>query len=136
MGVERVSEIVLSIALLMPVLIMCSSLRSAESLRRGGRLVKLKATAKVKIKAAAATLPPMKEDELSKQLKYQKHQIDAMVEHLVAIVRATHPPLGWPGLGPPLMGEGLMVKGPQVQGEATLGERASPLSWEPLPTPR
>ena len=36
------------------------------------------AKAKVKVKAAAATLPPTKDDELSRQLKYQQHQIDAL----------------------------------------------------------
>ena len=42
MEVERTSEIALSIALLMPVWIICSSLRNTESLRRRGRLAKLK----------------------------------------------------------------------------------------------
>ena len=37
------------------------------------------ARAKVKAKVAAVTLPPTQNDELSKQLKYQQHQIDALV---------------------------------------------------------
>ena len=37
------------------------------------------AKAKVKVKAAAATVLPKKDDELSRQLKYQQHQIDALV---------------------------------------------------------
>ena len=44
-----------------------------------GKAGQAEAIAKVKVKAAAATLPPTKEDELSKQLKYQQHQIDALV---------------------------------------------------------
>ena len=50
------------------------------------------AKAKAKAKAAAVTLPPTKNDELSKQLKYQQHQIDALVgqvKDLVSMVRAT-----------------------------------------------
>ena len=46
-----------------------------------------------KVRAAAATLPPNKEDGLSKQLKYQEHEIDALVgqvKDLVAVVKATH----------------------------------------------
>ena len=35
------------------------------------------ATAKVKVKAASVTLPSTKNDELSKQLKYQQSQIDS-----------------------------------------------------------
>ena len=44
-----------------------------------------------KAKVAAATAPPTKEDELSKQLKYQQHQIDALVgqvKNLVSIVKS------------------------------------------------
>ena len=51
-----------------------------------------RALVKTKVRAAAATLPP-KEDGLSKQLKYQQHQIDALVgqmKDLVAVVKATH----------------------------------------------
>ena len=45
-----------------------------------------------KAKAAAATVPPTKQDELTKQLRYQQHQIDALVgqvKNLVSAVRAT-----------------------------------------------
>ena len=59
-----------------------------------GKAGQPQATAKVKVKAEAATLPPTKEDELSKQLKYQQHQTDALVgqvEDLVALVRAIQP---------------------------------------------
>ena len=48
------------------------------------------AKAVTKAKVAAATLPPTKEVELSKQLKYQQHQIDALVgqvKNLVSIVK-------------------------------------------------
>ena len=45
-----------------------------------------------KAKVAAATIPPTREDELAKQLKYQQHQIDALVgqvKNLVSAVKAT-----------------------------------------------
>ena len=45
-----------------------------------------------KAKVAAATIPPTREDELAKQLKYQQHQIDTLVDqvkHLVSAVKAT-----------------------------------------------
>ena len=32
-----------------------------------------------KAKVAAATIPPTREDELAKQLRYQQHQIDTLV---------------------------------------------------------
>ena len=52
-----------------------------------------RAPAKTKVRAATATLPPKKEEGLSKQLKYQQHQIDTLVgqvRDLVAVVKATH----------------------------------------------
>ena len=45
-----------------------------------------------KAKVAAATVPPTREDELAKQLRYQQHQIDALVgqvKNLVSAVKAT-----------------------------------------------
>ena len=45
-----------------------------------------------KAKVAAATVPPTREDELDKQLRYQQHQIDALVgqvKNLVSTVKAT-----------------------------------------------
>ena len=45
-----------------------------------------------KAKVAAATILPLKEDELAKQLKYQQHQIDTLVgqvKNLLSAVRAT-----------------------------------------------
>ena len=45
-----------------------------------------------KVKVAAATVPPTREDELAKQLRYQQHQIDALVgqvKNLVSAVKAT-----------------------------------------------
>ena len=50
------------------------------------------AKAGTKAKVAAATLLPTKEDELTKQLKHQQHQIDALVgqvKNLISAVRAT-----------------------------------------------
>ena len=45
-----------------------------------------------KAKVAAVTIPPTKEEELSKQLKYQQHQIDTLVgqvKNLVSAMKAT-----------------------------------------------
>ena len=45
-----------------------------------------------KAKVAAATIPPTREDELPKQLKYQQYQIDTLVDqakNLVSPVKAT-----------------------------------------------
>ena len=45
-----------------------------------------------KAKVAAATVPPTREEELSKQLQYQQHQIDSLVgqvKKLVSAVKAT-----------------------------------------------
>ena len=46
----------------------------------------------LKAKVAAATIPPNREDELAKQLKYQQHQTDTLVgqvKNLVSAVKAT-----------------------------------------------
>ena len=46
----------------------------------------------LKAKVAAATVPPTREDELTKQLRYQQHQIDTLVgqvKNLVSAVKAT-----------------------------------------------
>ena len=59
-----------------------------------GKAGQAKPATRVKAKAAAVTLPPTKEEELTKQLKYQQHQIDALVgqvKNLVSLVRVTHP---------------------------------------------
>ena len=64
--------------------------RKSEDEQKAGQA---KAATRVKAKAVAATLPPTKEEELTKQLKYQQHQIDALVGQvkiLVSLVRATH----------------------------------------------
>ena len=45
-----------------------------------------------KAKVAAATIPPTREEELAKQLRYQQHQIDTLVsqvKNLVSTVKAT-----------------------------------------------
>ena len=58
------------------------------------------------------------------------------MKNLVSVVKATQPPQRRPGLGPPLMVEGPMEQDLLVQGEEALGERVSPLSQEPLPSPK
>ena len=62
-----------------------------------------------KAKVAAATIPPTREDELAKQLKYQQHQIDTLVDQVknfVSAVKATRDSsrgaiTGGPGRQPP-----------------------------------
>ena len=44
------------------------------------------AKAAPKAKAVAATVPPTKQDELTKQLRYQKHKIDALVGQIKNLV--------------------------------------------------
>ena len=70
--------------------------------------------AKAKVRAAAATLPPNKEEGLSKQLKHQQHQIDTLVgqvRDLVAVVKATY--------SSPRMGKG----GTSYNGKGELRQR-------------
>ena len=55
-----------------------------------GKVAQTKAGTKAKV--AAATISPTKEDELTKQLKYQQYQIDALVgqvKNLISAVKAT-----------------------------------------------
>ena len=62
-----------------------------------------------KAKVAAATVPPTREDELVKQLRYQQHQIDTLVgqvKNLVSAVKATRvssrgATTSGPGMHPP-----------------------------------
>ena len=58
-----------------------------------GKAGQARAPVKAKIKAAAITPTPNKDEGLSRQLNYQQHQIDALVgqvKDLVAVVKATH----------------------------------------------
>ena len=41
-----------------------------------------------KAKVAAATIPPTRENELAKQLRYQQHQIDTLVGQVKRLVSA------------------------------------------------
>ena len=84
-----------------------------------------------KAKVAAATIPPTREDELAKQLKYQQHQIDTLVgqvKNLVSVVKATRASsrgamTGGPGIHPHNTWE-------EVQGAEVCLHR---LTLEPLP---
>ena len=61
-----------------------------------------------------ATLPPNKDEGLSKQLKYQQHQIDALVgqvKDLVTVVKATHSSPRVGKNGPSCYGKGTSGKG-------------------------
>ena len=46
----------------------------------------------LKAKVAAATVPPTREDELTKQLRYQQHQIDTLVDQVKNLVSAVKAP--------------------------------------------
>ena len=55
-----------------------------------GKVGQTKAGTKAKV--AVATIPPTKDDELTKQLKHQQHRIDALegqVKNLISAVKAT-----------------------------------------------
>ena len=100
-----------------------------------GKAGQAKAATKVKTKAVAATLPLTKEEELTKQLKYQQHQIDTLVgqvKNLVSLVRATQPSSYVARTGNPSYGRGGYEKSPKAQGGELHGKRVSPLSQEPL----
>ena len=98
-----------------------------QKVRRRGKAGQARAPVKAKVKAAAATLPPNKDDGLSRQLKYQKHQIDALVgqvKDLVVVVKATHtsPRVGkngssYNGKGNPGKGNTSQNRGQYAQGQ-------------------
>ena len=66
-----------------------------------------------------------KENELTKQLKYQQHQIDALlgqVKNLASLVRATHPSSSVARTGNPSYGRGVMVRNPRHREKRLLGK--------------
>ena len=76
-------------------------------------------------KGCSSHITPTKQDELAKQLKYQQHQIDALVgqrENLVSLVRAVQPSLSVARTGNSSYGGGVMGKRPKVQGRGLLGK--------------
>ena len=83
-----------------------------------GKAGQAKAAARVKAKVAAATVPPAKEEELTKLLKYQQHQINTLVgqvKNLVSLVRATQPSSSVARTRKPSYERGVMVKSPKAQ---------------------
>ena len=86
-----------------------------------------------KAKVAAATVPPTREDELAKQLRYQQHQIDAWWDRSRILYQQSKPQ-GSPPEGPiQQVGQGCKPKthGEEVQGaEVCLGRP----TLEPLPS--
>ena len=92
-----------------------------------GKAGQARVSVKAKVKAAAAILTPNKDDGLSRQLKYQQHQIDALVgqvKDLVAVVKATHtsPRVGkngssYNGKGNPSKGNTSQNRGQYTQGQ-------------------
>ena len=89
-------------------------LEECQKSEEEGKAGQVRGPTKAKVRAAAATLPPNKEDGLSNQLKYQQHQTDALVgqvKDLVAVVKATcsSPRLG--KSGPSYNGKGNPGKG-------------------------
>ena len=85
-----------------------------------------------KAKVAAATVPPTRDDELAKQLRYQQHQIDTLVARSKPWYQLLKPqgllPEGLPQLGQ----ECLRLHGEEVQGKIPL----EPLSNKEPKTPR
>ena len=68
-------------------------LEECRKSEKEGKAGQARAPVKAKVKAAAANTYPHKDDGLSRQLKYQQHQIDALVGQVkdsVAVVKATH----------------------------------------------
>ena len=87
------------------------------------------AKAALKAKAAAATVPPTKQDELTKQLRYQQHQIDALVRQVrnsVSAVRAMQASSSVARPGNPSFGGGGFER--QTQGTWRGGSRGRGLS--------
>ena len=83
-----------------------------------GNDAQARAPAKAKAGAAASTLFPNKEEGLSKQLKYQQHQIDTLVgqvRDLVAVVKATQSSPSMGKSGPSYNGRGNSSKGSTSQ---------------------
>ena len=89
-------------------------LEECQKSEEEGKAGQARAPAKAKVRAAAATLPPNKDGDLSKQLKYQQHQIYTLVGQvtdLVAVVKATHSsPRVWKS-GPSCYEKGTSGKG-------------------------
>ena len=85
-----------------------------------------------KAKVAAATVPPTREDELAKQLRYQQHQIDALlgqVKNMVSAVKAIR-----------ASSRGAATGGPRMHTQATWrgGSRGRglPMQTHPRTTPQ
>ena len=92
------------------------SLEEFQKSEEEGKAGQARAPAKAKVRAAAATLPPNMDEGLSKQLKYEQHQIDALVgqvKDLVAVVKATH--------SSPRVGK----SGPSSYGKGTSGKKVT-----------
>ena len=90
--------------------------RKSEDDRKAGQA---KVATMVKAKVAVATLSPTKEEELTKQLKYQQHQTDTLVgqmKNLVSLVRATQPSSSVARIGNPFYWRGGYSKKSQGTG--------------------
>ena len=86
-----------------------------------------------KAKVAAATIPPTREDELAKQLRYQQHQIDTLVgqvKNLVSAVKSTRVSSRGATTGGSRMPTQTLWRGGS-RAEVCLGR----LNLEPLPSP-
>ena len=104
-----------------------------------GKAEQANAAARVKAKEATATLPPTKEEELTKQLKYQQHQIDALVgqvKNLVSLVRATHPSSSVARTGNPSYWRGNYGKKSQGTGRGGSWGKGQPSQPRTTPQPK
>ena len=86
MGAEKVSMKVSGTVLQMPSVDYMHFLEECRKSEDEGKAGEAKAAARVKAKATAATLPLIKEEKLTKQLKYQQHQIDTLVGQVKNLV--------------------------------------------------
>ena len=100
-------------------------LEECKKLEEEGKAGQAKAAPKAKV--AAATVPFTKQDELTKHLRYQQHQIDALVEqvkNLVSFVRATQASSSVARPGNPSFWRGVLGGRPKSHGEGAHGEGA------------
>ena len=91
-----------------------------------------------KVKAATATVPPTKQDELAKYLKYQQHQIDTLVgqvKNLVLLGRAAQPSSSLSRTGNPSYGRGGYGKKTQGKGRGSYWGKGQPSQPRATPQP-
>ena len=136
MGAERASETVLNTVWLMLVWTIYISSEECRKSEEDGKAGRDKTASKVKV--VAATVPSTMQDELAKQLKYQQHQIDALVgqvKNLVSLVRATQPSSSGVRTGNSSYGRGGYEKETQDTGRGGSWGKGQPSQPRATPQP-